>query len=114
MALEEAGQGSFGDGQDHEDLGIGAALFAEREDLLFQVGRSFARLLVRPGGKIRQACGEVGGLGAREPLADGFLGDTEGRGGGAERPVARQVELNQFSSHERGEFGISVHVVRAG
>jgi hypothetical protein len=44
MALEDAGKGSFGDGQDHEDLGIGAALFAEGDDLSFELGRSLAWL----------------------------------------------------------------------
>ncbi len=63
---------------------------------------------------ILQACWEVGGLGACEPLANGFIGDGEGGGGGAQRVPCGLVELDQFSSHERSEFGISVHVVRVG
>ncbi len=85
VALEDAGEGSFRDGEGHADLGVGAALFAERQDLSFERGGSFARLLVRPGGMIGQARWEVGGVGAREPLADGFVTNAEGGGGGAER-----------------------------
>jgi len=48
MALKDAGKGSFRDGQDHEDLGVGAALFAEGQDLGFEFRRSFARLASWP------------------------------------------------------------------
>ncbi len=48
MALEDAGEGSFGDGEDHEDLGIGTALAAERQDLGFEFRRSFTRLAEWP------------------------------------------------------------------
>lgn len=44
VTFEDAGKGSFRDGQDHEDLGVGTALAAEGEDLGFQSRRSFARL----------------------------------------------------------------------
>ena len=55
---------------------------------------------------------EVGTGSALEPLANGFFGDGEGDGGGAQRRAGSEVMMNQFSSHERGECGISVHVVR--
>jgi hypothetical protein len=48
MAFEDAREGGFGDGENHEDLGIGAALPAEREDLVFELGRGFAGLVERP------------------------------------------------------------------
>ena len=54
----------------------------------------------------------AGLLGALEPLADGFFGDAESGCSGAERGAASAVMENQFSSHERCECGISVHVVR--
>jgi hypothetical protein len=38
VTLEDAGEGSFGDGKDHEDLGVGAALAAECQDLGFEIG----------------------------------------------------------------------------
>ena len=44
VALEDTGKGSFRDGKDHEDLSIGAALFAEGDDLGFELRRSFAWL----------------------------------------------------------------------
>ena len=54
----------------------------------------------------------TGLLRAHEPLADGFFTDAESGGSGAERGAAGVVMENQFSSHERSECGISVHVVR--
>ena len=73
VASEDAGKGSFGDGKDHEDLSVGTALAAESEDLSFELGRSFARLMAWDGRVIFEACREVGGRGAGEPLADGFF-----------------------------------------
>lgn len=45
VTLEDAGKGGFGDGQDHEDLRVGTALAAEREDLSFELGRGFTWLM---------------------------------------------------------------------
>lgn len=53
-------------------------------------------------------------LGALEPFADGLFGDGEGGGGAPQRVSAGLVVANHFSSHERGECGISVHSVRVG
>ena len=114
MALEDAREGGFGDGKDHEDLSVGTALAAESQDLSFELGWSFAWLAQRPRGTIIQTLGGTGLLGALEPLADGFLGDTEGGGGRPQRGPTSAVILNQFGSRERGECGISVHVVLAG
>lgn len=38
MALEDAGERGFGDGQDHQHLGVGTALTAQGEDLFFELG----------------------------------------------------------------------------
>jgi len=111
MALEDAREGGFGDGKDHEDLSVGTALAAESQDLSFELGWSFAWLAQRPRGTIIQTLGGTGLLGALEPLADGFFTDAESCGSGAERGAASTMMLNQFSSHERSEYGISVHVV---
>ena len=114
MALEHAGQRGFGEGKDHKDLSVGTALAAERKDLGFELWRSFAWLVARNGGVIVEARWEACGLGAFEPFADGFFGDAEGGGGSAERGAVSEMMLDQFSSHERSERGISVHSVRAG
>lgn len=45
VTLEDAGKGGFGDGQDHQHLCVGTALAAEREDLVFELGWGFARLM---------------------------------------------------------------------
>jgi hypothetical protein len=112
VALKDAGEGGFGDGKDHEDLGIGTALTAQGEDLGFELGRGLAWLAPRHGGEIIEARREAGSLGAFEPFADGFFADAESGGGGAERRALSEVMSDQFGSHERGESGISVHVDR--
>ena len=114
MTSEDAGKGSFRDGKNHEHLSVRTALAAEGEDLGFEVGRGLARLASRDGGTVLQPLRGAGELGTNEPLADGFLGDAEGGGGGAERSAPSEVMENQFGSHERGECGISVHSDRAG
>jgi hypothetical protein len=114
VALEDTGKGSFRDGKDHEDLSIGTALSAEGDDLGFELGGGFAWLAKRSGGAILEALGEASDLSALEPFADGFIGDTEGAGGSAERATMSEMMLDQFGSHERSECGISVHSVRAG
>ena len=43
---------------------------------------------------IGQACWEVGGERALEPLADGFFRDAEGGGGGAQRVTGGLMELD--------------------
>ena len=111
MALKDPGKGSFRDGKNHADLGVGAALFAESEDLIFQEGRRFAWLAPRSGRVVLQTSWEVGGVSAFEPLANGFIGDGEGGSGRAKRGAVSEVVVDQFSSHQWGEFGISVHVV---
>jgi hypothetical protein len=112
VTAEDAGEGGFGDGECGEDLSVGAALAAESQDLFFEVRRSFAGLASRRGGVIVKELGEALGPGASEPFADGFFGDGEGACGGPERRAFREVMLDQFGSHERGESGISVHSVR--
>jgi hypothetical protein len=114
MALEDAGQGSFRDGENHEDLRVGPALATEFQELRFEVGRGFAWLAQRRGGTILQTLRGLEVLGALEPFADGFIRDAEGGGGGAERSATGAVLLHQFGSRERSECGISVHVVLAG
>jgi len=109
VPLEDAGKGSFRDGKDHQDLSVGTALFAEREDLNFELGSGLAWLVERDGGTILQAQRVAGLMGAREPLANGFIGDAEGSGGGAQRGARSEVVMNQFGSHEWSERGISVH-----
>lgn len=83
VALEDAGKGSFRDGQDHQDLSVGTALFAERDDLSFKLGGSLAWLMQRCRRAVFQALREAGSVSALEPLADSFLRDGESGGGAA-------------------------------
>jgi hypothetical protein len=84
MTAQDAREGGFGDGENHPDLSIGAALAAQSEDLGFELGAGLARLGKRPGGMIVQALGEAGLLGAGEPSTNGLLADTESDGSGAQ------------------------------
>ena len=73
MTSEDAGKGSFGDGKNHEDLGVRTALAAEGEDLGFEFGRRLAWLTLRDGGTILQPLRRAGELGTFEPFADSFF-----------------------------------------
>lgn len=75
----------------------------------FELRWRLAGLAQRHARTIFEALRRVGLLGALEPLADGFFGDAESVGGGAERATVGAMVMNQFSSHEWGECGISVH-----
>jgi hypothetical protein len=44
VTLKDAGKGSFRDGKDHKDLSVGTTLFAESEDLSFELRSRLARL----------------------------------------------------------------------
>jgi len=95
-------------------LGIGTALAAQGDDLGFELRRRLAWLTEWSGRAILEALREAGGLGAFEPFADGFFADAESGSGGTERGAIGQMRVNQFSSRERSEYGISVHSVREG
>ena len=73
MTSEDAGKGSFGDGKNHEDLGVRPALATESEDLVFELRRRLARLPPRNGGEVLQPVRGAGELGTFEPLADSFF-----------------------------------------
>ena len=113
MPLEDAGKGSFRDGKDHKDLSIGAALFAEREDLGFEFWSGFARLAAGRGRVIREASREALSIGASEPAADGFFADAKGGSRGSERAAELDMSLDHLDSRQGRKFGISVHSVRA-
>ena len=63
---------------------------------------------------IVQARRKAGRFGAGEPAADGPFADAEGDGRVAQGEAELVVSPRHLGSRERGEFGISVHVVRAG
>ncbi len=49
-----------------------------------------------------------------EPAADGLFADAKSGGGVAQRATGGGVTERHLGSRQRGERGISVHVVRAG
>jgi hypothetical protein len=94
VATEDAGKSGFGDGKSQEDLSVGTTLTAEGEDLSFEMGRSLAGLAKRDRRMIFQAPREAGLLSAKEPFADGFIGDAKGGSGGTERAANREMMLD--------------------
>ena len=114
VAAQDAGEGGLGDGEDHADLSVGTAFAAQGEDLGFKSGAGLARLAERDRGAVGETHWEAELPGASEPAADGLFADAEGGGGGAERGTRGGELCDHFCSRERGEGGISVHVVRAG
>jgi hypothetical protein len=114
VAAQDAGEGGLGDGQDHEDLSIGPTLAAQGEDAGFEFGTGLARLAMRDRGAVFQATGEAGRNGSSQPASDGFFSDRVGGGDGSPGRAEGEQFRGHLGSHQRGESGISVHVVRAG
>src|SRR5450432_3788210 len=113
MAAQDAGEGGLGDGENHPDLSVRAALAAQSEDLGFELGAGLARLGKRPGGMIVQALGKAGLLGAGEPSTNGLLADAKSDGSSAQGEAELRVLESHLGPGERSKSGISVHVVRA-
>jgi hypothetical protein len=63
---------------------------------------------------ILETLGKIGYLGASEPAADRLFADAVSGGGFAQRAPEADMLTSHLGSRERGEFGISVHVVRVG
>jgi hypothetical protein len=112
MTAQDAGKSGLGDGENHPDLSVGAALAAQSEDLGFELGAGLARLGNRPGGMIVQALREASLLGAGEPSTNRLLADAESDGGGTQGEAELSVLESHLGSGERSKSGISVHVVR--
>jgi len=113
MTAQDAGKSGLGDGENHPDLSVRAALAAQNEDLGFELGAGLARLGKRPGGMIVQALREASLLGAGEPSTNGLLADAESDGSGPQGEAELSVLECHLGSGERSKSGISVHVVRA-
>lgn len=113
MTAQDAGKSGLGDGENHPDLSVRAALAAQHEDLGFELGAGLARLAKRPGGMIVQALREARLLGAVEPATNGLLADAESDGRGAQGEAELSVLECHLGSRQRSKSGISVHVVRA-
>jgi hypothetical protein len=110
---QDAREGGFGDGENHQDLSVGASLAAQSNDLGFELGRGLAGLMMRHRRTIDQASGKAAFFGASEPAPDGLFADAESDGGGAQGEVELRVLESHLSSGERSKSSISVHDVRA-
>jgi hypothetical protein len=114
VAAQNAREGGLGDWQKREDLRVGAALTTQSEDAGFELATGFARLLVRDRRAILQAGRKAGLPGPSEPAADGSVADGVSECDAAAGEFLRGEKKSNFGSHQRGQSGISVHVVRAG
>ena len=114
MTAQDAGESGFGDWESHHDLSIGTALAAEVEDLGLELWSGSAGLASWSRGMVLETLGQTGCFGASQPAADGLFADTVSCSGLAQSAAELKVLAGHLGSRERGEFGISVHVVRAG
>ena len=114
VAAQNAREGCLGDWQKREDLSVGAALTTQFEDAGFELATGFARLMVRDRRAILQARRKAGLPGPGEPAANGSLADGVSECDAAAGEFLRGQKKSNFGSHQRGQSGISVHVVRAG
>jgi hypothetical protein len=113
MTAQDTGQGGLGEGGKNEpDMGIGAALAAEGEDLVLEFGRRLAGLVSRCAGAILQTGLETVLAGTGNPLADGLFAHLSG---GGRRPQG-ETSIEDFADHlgtgKRSKSGVSVHVDR--
>ena len=114
MATQDARKSGLGDWEDHHDLSVGASLAAQGEDLGFEPGRGLAGLMMRDRRTVDQASGKAAFFGASQPAADGLFADAESGGGSAQRAAELGMLKRHLRSPQRGQSGISVHIVRAG
>ena len=112
VAAEHAGEGGLGDGEDHADLGVGTTLAAQLQELGFEGSRSLEGLAKRSRRTIGQALREALLFGASEPATNGLFADAESGGGITQRAAQFGVKKSHLGSRQRGQSGISVHVVR--
>jgi hypothetical protein len=112
VAPEYSPDRGLGDGHQHDDLGIGAALPAQSHHVALELGGRAPRLTFRHTGVLAHPFDDPFDFDAVGPASDGLLADTAG---GCCLPQCQPlVEVAyHLSSTPRGELGISVHVVRA-
>lgn len=114
VTTQNARKGGLGNGQQGQDLSVGAALAAQGEDMGFELGAGFAGLAQRDRGAVLELRREAALARAQEPAADRPFADVVGGADGAEGQVVGSEMRDHFCSHQGRKSGISVHVVRAG
>jgi hypothetical protein len=113
VAAQHAGKGGLGNGQNHPDLGKGTAGATQLHDLRLQGGSGLAGLADGSAGTVLAPWLEAFLFGASEPFAHRLFADRVSGGGLTEREVLSQELGDHPGAHERGESGVSVHIVRA-
>jgi hypothetical protein len=114
VATQHAGKGGLGNGEHHLDLGVRAAGTAEGDDLSFEGRAGLARLVPRSRRTIVKSQRKTSGRSASQPAPNGLLTDAESSGRLPQREAELVMSQSHLGSRERSQFGISVHVVRAG
>jgi hypothetical protein len=89
VSLQDPGDGGFGDRDHGEDLGIGATLATQGNDIGLQLGFGFAGLTGRDGGTVVKLGGKAGFLSAFKPTAQRLFADVVSSGDGALRELMR-------------------------
>lgn len=99
VAAENAGEGSLGDRQEGEDLGVGAALAAQGEDVRFEFGTGFAGLAERDRRTILELGWEASLAGSLQPTTKRSLADVVRGGKGAQGEVVGSEMSDHLGSH---------------
>jgi hypothetical protein len=114
LATQHTRKGGLGNREHHADLSVGTAGAAKSDDLSFKLGAGLAGLALRSRRAIVKSLGKAGRNGTSEPAANGLLTDAKGGGRVAQREAELMVSESHLGSREGSQFGISVHVDRAG
>jgi hypothetical protein len=114
MAAKDAREGCLGEWQKREDLSVGAALTTQSDDPGLQLRAGSSRLMAWHRRAVFETRRKAGLPGALQPAPDGPVTDRVGDGYRAAGELFGGQQQSDFGSYERGQSGISVHVVRAG
>jgi hypothetical protein len=114
VAAKDAREGCLGEWQKREDLSVGATLATQGDDPGLQLRAGSARLTAWHRRAVFETRRKACIPGALQPAPDGPVTDRVGNCYGAAGELFGSQEESDFGSYERGQSGISVHVVRAG
>ena len=99
VAAQDAGEGGLGDGQEGEDLSVGAPLAAQGEDVGFEPGAGFTGLMERDRRAVLELQREAGLVRALEPAPDRPFADVVGCADSAQGEVVGGEMSDHFCSH---------------
>ena len=113
MAAQHPREGGLGNRDEHQDLGIAAAIATQSQDLPLEVRWGATRLSDRNAGSIAEPFGVPGCTSALQPAANGSFAHSSGRWCGPRSEREGEDVPYLLRSTKRRQAGISAHAVRA-